>query len=134
MTPTPVRIENATKVLKKYKFRLTASENYGGPNGTCSSFVEKELDVRPELKLEVDAAPLERVGCNPLQLNFKGKVSGADTDVPFWDFGDGTTAASTVVDKTFTNDSHSDDAGERECGKWGVQGVSAHKSHCVSES
>ena len=110
VTPTPVRIENATKVLKKYKFRLTASENYGGPNGTCSSFVEKELDVRPELKLEVDAAPLERVGCNPLQLNFKGKVSGADTDVPFWDFGDGTTAASTVVDKTFTNDSHSDDA------------------------
>lgn len=108
VTPSPVRIENATDQEKTYTFRLTASSNHGGAGGTCSASVEKSITVRPELKVE--ATPLETMGCNPLKVRYTGKVTGADTDVPYWDFGNGLTAGSTDVETEFTNDSREQDA------------------------
>lgn len=108
VAPAPVRIENPTDQEKTYTFRLTARSDYGGVGGTCSASVEKSITVRPELKIE--ATPLEAEGCNPLEVAFSGKVIGGDTNVPFWDFGDGTTYNSTDVVKEFTNNSRDQDA------------------------
>lgn len=107
MVPSPVRIENKGTTAKTYTFKLTASNDYGGANGTCSDEVEKTLTVRPELNVKAD--PPVSVGCSPLEVHFTGSVTGADTDVPFWDFGDGTTKSASDVKKKFENSSREKD-------------------------
>lgn len=108
VTPSPVQIRNETDKPATYTFRLTATSNGGGTGGSCSQSFEKTLTVLPELKMDVK--PLETVGCNPLKVTFEGKVVGADTDVPFWDFGNGKTAGATQVEAEFTNDSREQNA------------------------
>ena len=107
VTPSPVQVKNETGQPKEYKFELKASKDYGGANGTCSSTKVKTLVVRPELKVE--ASPIEEVGCSPLKVQFTGKVSGADSDVPYWDFGNGRTKGATAVVEEFTNSSREKD-------------------------